>query len=613
MSPCDRAHFLKIGVKNETASRHLTSVSSPATLCPVMPISRTHRPRFFADVTGQKHITETLRKEIISGVIGHALLFSGPRGVGKTTTARIFAKALLNPTTDQGEPPAESDVSKEIDQGSCIDLIELDAASHTGVENVREAIIDHVRFAPARWGKKVYIIDECHMLSTSAWNALLKTLEEPPSYAYFILATTELHKVPETIVSRCQRFEFHRIAPVELADRVRTLAAAEGIRIDEAVVNTIVHASDGCVRDAESLLDQLASLGTEQITQEIASLVLPTSRIPIAVKIVESCLKRDVGNSLAVVREVLEGGIQPMDIINDLLVVSRSLIRCEDSAERDRLSQGDEGDQAIVRLRGSMTLAELGSLSLLLIERRRDAKTGTDPQFVLELVILALAGELLQPSSTNGTNSSVMTESPQAKPMARTAVRSADAPPPISATSIPMDSKKEQAKTNEYQIEQKHERVSERIQTETTKEVAVPVVSSTPVTPVTPNAGTVEPKIDVNDLRILWNTIIREVEKENRSIPFILKVAKPMSTDGRKITLAFSYDFHREKILDDLKIKGIVERSIAQVLKVDYVIVDGVVISGKSDSSVSSSVSDIVSKVLDTFGGEIVSTAEPAE
>src|SRR5690349_18398249 len=173
-----------------------------------MSLSRRYRPQTFADITDQQPIKETLRKEVETGKIAHAYLFSGPRGVGKTTTARIFAKALNCLKNKSGEPCNECAMCTDANEGRLIDLIEMDAASHTGVDNIREAIVEHVRFQPARAAHKVYILDEAHMLSTAAWNALLKTLEEPPSYAVFLLATTEKHKVPATIVSRCQQFDF---------------------------------------------------------------------------------------------------------------------------------------------------------------------------------------------------------------------------------------------------------------------------------------------------------------------------------------------------------------------------------------------------------------------
>jgi DNA polymerase III subunit gamma/tau len=561
-----------------------------------MPISRTHRPRYFKDVTGQGHITETLRKEVASGILGHAFLFSGPRGVGKTTTARIFAKALLNEKTDDGEPPCDGEASREIDAGTCIDFIELDAASHTGVENVREAIIEHVRFAPSRWKRKVYIIDECHMLSTSAWNALLKTLEEPPPYAFFILATTELHKVPGTIISRCQRFEFHRIASEALAERVRLLAKEEGIAIDEDVVRSIARASDGCVRDAESLLDQLASLGESTITSVVASLVLPTSRIPESASLIETCITRNVGASLASLRRLVENGIPPLDILNDLLAIVRGLIACEDPAESARIAAGDEDDLAISRLIGRIDRDELGRLALLLIERRRDAKGGTDPEFALELAVLAFAGSLLRPQPSS---SSVPRTNPPPAPV----------PTPPVPHGVASGGVREPLKTNGSTPALTAIKSDHASGTHDDPAAASPSPDSSthnsPSVSVGAPAAASPLRIDLNDLRILWNTVIREVEKENHSIPFILKITRPIEAEGERITLAFAYDFHKEKIIDDLKIKLIVERAIASVLKCDRILIEGRVTGQESESSAPGP-RDIVAKVLETFGGEIV-------
>ncbi len=217
-------------------------------------LSRKHRPKKFADITGQSHVTETLRKEVASGILGHAFLFSGPRGVGKTTAARILAHALNCEKPEDGEPCGNCAWCTSVREFTSLDIIELDAATHTGIDAVRESIIENVRFSPSMGKRKIYILDEVHMFSTSSWNALLKTLEEPPAYAFFILATTEWHKVPATIISRCQRFEFKRIPADALEARLQFLAKQEGWDVSDDVIQLIVSRADGCARDAETLL-----------------------------------------------------------------------------------------------------------------------------------------------------------------------------------------------------------------------------------------------------------------------------------------------------------------------------------------------------------------------
>lgn len=235
---------------------------------------RKYRPKVFADVYGQDHVTSTLKNEIKAGRISHAYLFTGSRGTGKTTCAKILAKAVNCAHSADGEPCNECEVCKGLDAGTIYDVVEIDAASNNGVDNIRD-LREEVNYTPSRGKYRVYIIDEVHMLSTGAFNALLKTLEEPPAHVIFILATTEVHKLPATILSRCQRFDFKRIQPETMAVRLKEVAAAEGMTLSDDAAVLIARIADGALRDGLSILDQCAGRSrqiTEALVSEVAGL-----------------------------------------------------------------------------------------------------------------------------------------------------------------------------------------------------------------------------------------------------------------------------------------------------------------------------------------------------
>ena len=221
---------------------------------------RKWRPQTFADVIGQQHVTDTLRAQLQSGRLSHAYLFTGTRGTGKTTCAKILARAVNCEHPVNGDPCNECAACRGILDGSVLDVTEIDAASNNGVDNIRD-LRDETRYTPAQVKKRVFIIDEVHMLSIGAFNALLKTLEEPPEHVLFILATTELHKVPATILSRCQRFDFRRIGAEDIARRLLDVAAGEGIELTEGAARLIARLADGAMRDALSMLDRAAAAG----------------------------------------------------------------------------------------------------------------------------------------------------------------------------------------------------------------------------------------------------------------------------------------------------------------------------------------------------------------
>lgn len=289
---------------------------------------RKYRPQVFGDITGQEHIIQTLCAQISRGNSAHAYLFSGTRGTGKTTTARVFAKALNCSTRTEGqaEPCGLCVSCTEITAGRSIDVIELDAATHTGVDTVREHIVEHARTLPTRDRYKIFIIDEVHMLSTSAFNALLKTLEEPPAHVVYILATTELHKIPATVSSRCQRFLFRPLAPARMMEKLRRIAAAEFVVVDDTVLGRIISASGGAMRDAESLLGQLMAMDSSHITDAHADVLLSPRHTHECVHIIEALAAAQPAQALALLDELFERGVDVAQLHDECIAHAHELL-----------------------------------------------------------------------------------------------------------------------------------------------------------------------------------------------------------------------------------------------------------------------------------------------
>jgi len=505
---------------------------------------RKYRPQTFADVTGQNHLRVTLENELRTGSVAHAYLLNGPRGVGKTTVARIFAKALNCVDRKKGasEPCNRCAACEEQTAGRSLDVIEIDAASNTGVDHVRENIIEHVRFAPVARAYKVFIIDEVHMLSTAAWNALLKTLEEPPAHAVFIMATTELHKVPSTILSRCQRFDFRRIPVAEMAARLKHLAVGEGVTVDDAVLEGIARQSDGCLRDAESLLEQVLALGEKRIGEDEAALVLPRSNRALVAEFLSAIARRSGADSIALVNRLVEEGVDLQQFALEAIESLRALLLRKLGA-----AVPAEETDATARL----GVAHLIRLIESLIAARAELKTTPIPQLPLELVAAAHCGDAPL----------VHAATPAPAPAAPPAP--VHPPPPKKGNEVP-----------------------ER------EAAGKPKTKAKPLT---------EANVPLETLALRWDELCAAVQDENPSLPFLLRIAKPLRYEDGALIIGVQYKMHAEK-LNGERNRMSIERGLTGLfegatipVRVEIAVEDG---SAASEPPVSS--------LLKEFGGTVV-------
>ncbi len=355
---------------------------------------RKYRPQTFDEVVGQAHIKKILSQEIKRGEVGHAFLFMGPRGVGKTTLARILAKSLncLNRKDGEFEPCNTCTNCKAIDQNRDLDIIEIDAASHTGVDNVRENIISVSKIASGPKKNKVFIIDEVHMLSTSAFNALLKTLEEPPKNVFFVLATTEVHKVPQTIISRCQRFDFKKIGFNEMLGRLNKIINSEKVKVDDEVLKTIAYNSEGCLRDAESLLTQVLSLDEKEITKEKAEIVLPTSDINLVFSLVEYLLEKNSKEAIKLINESINGGVDLSRLIQNLMELYRKILLIKINPELNEFTKefDEKNREKIFSFTEKLDEEKIFKTMDVLNKRLIEVKSSKIPQLPMELAVVEI-------------------------------------------------------------------------------------------------------------------------------------------------------------------------------------------------------------------------------
>jgi len=504
-------------------------------------IYRKYRPQNWSDLTGQNHIKVTLQNEIASGKLAHAFIFTGPRGIGKTTTARLLAKSLNCEQRKEGEsePCNVCDSCTELVGGQDLDILEIDAASHTGVDHVRENIIANARFTPVKRKYKVFIIDEVHMLSISAFNALLKILEEPPAHAIFILATTEIHKVPATIISRCQRFDFKKINSKDLIKRLAYIGQEEGVKINKEVLSEISRFSEGCLRDAESLLGQVLSLGEKEVTADEASLIIPATNQISVLELLRFLVLKDVNQSIALINELAEEGVDLLKFTDDLIESLRKIIlnKVSGSLKEYAFELDQESENAIIDLSQKFTEKELLLLINIFSSKKNEIKTAVIAQLPLEIAVI----EYCQNNQDN----------------------SDDSPNQDEKTELSDDNKKSESEKNDPPNAEDPEKISKA------ESVSNDTLKTCKIESETKKKKNVNLKIE--EIKNKWHQFIVKMQEENASLVFILKVSEPLDLNGNVLNLGLKYDFHQQR-LNQSKVKETFEENLTQFFNQELVL-----------------------------------------
>lgn len=502
--------------------------------------ARKWRPMVFDDVIGQTHVSDTLRNALAQNRLAHAFIFSGTRGCGKTTTARILARAVncLNPKNF--EPCNECEVCKEIVDGRSLDVIEIDGASNRGVEEIRN-LRESVRYAPSRGKKKVYIIDEVHMLTKEAFNALLKTLEEPPSHVLFIFATTELHKVPATILSRCQRYDFRRIGLEEIVGRLKFIAGEEKITIDDDSLLIIAKKGDGSMRDAQSIFDQVISFCGTTIVGKQVSDALNLVDQDLFFKVSDVLRSKDTKSALDLVKEVINSGYDIKEFVSGLAEHFRNMLVVKTTGTTNLIEESEIHRKRYLSDSSSLSLQDILRILKVTSDTENSIRYSAQPRFKLEVMMVQLTkmeqsvniDELLsqiddlkkklrsdiKPSLSSKTYDSFETQKTViAKPVT-------NVEPSVSVPAKPKISVVQESQPR-YTFVAPAKNIEEEPKIET---------------PALQNIS----NVSLSDVQQKWSAIVDEMRKKKISVGTILGETSPSEIINGTLQIACGDDFHR--------------------------------------------------------------------
>ena len=565
--------------------------------------ARKWRPRKFDEVVAQDHITTTLKNAILSARIAQCYLLCGPRGVGKTTTARILAKAL-NCSDRQGADPCDACEScQSIVTGTSMNVLEIDGASNNSVEDIRE-LREVVRYAATEGAYKIYIIDEVHMLSTAAFNALLKTLEEPPAHVVFIFATTEVQTVPDTILSRCQRFNFRRITAGQIAAHLRVIADVEDILADDRALFLLANRADGALRDAESLFDQVVSMNAEGISADVVEQVLGLVDRSIYFEVMDAIVEADPARVIDALDRAVEAGAEVEEFTHGLVELLRCILLAKVQESAAKLDVAEEDKVNYETLGAAFATEDVMRMLQVLMDLEGELKRSMSPRFRLELALVRFAlmgravdvGELLM--RIKALEEGTVTHS------------ATGTKPPASSSTRPMTTSTQESRPSVRSIPPAPSKVDNVLKrpeiVESSSSVPSPTAEKTAPSVDSPSQSS----LSFEQLSARWDELIDAVRAVQPALALFLKEASLLALEGKSIKLGFVSDdrFPMAQVVKNREsIEVICAERLGDVLRLNCVVVDGGKKEvGEKKNTKMSEGDPTVKSILDTFDGELV-------
>ncbi|MGG3626564.1 DNA polymerase III subunit gamma/tau [Bacillus gobiensis] len=483
---------------------------------------RVFRPQIFEDVVGQEHITKTLQNALLQKKFSHAYLFSGPRGTGKTSAAKIFAKAVNCERAPVGEPCNECSSCLGITNGSIQDVIEIDAASNNGVDEIRD-IRDKVKFAPSSVTYKVYIIDEVHMLSIGAFNALLKTLEEPPEHCLFILATTEPHKIPLTIISRCQRFDFKRITTEAISGRMQRIVHEEQLSVEDGALEIIASAADGGMRDALSLLDQAISYSNDMLTVDDALLITGSVSQSHIGNLTRFLYEQNVSEALKTLNELLQQGKDPSKLAEDMIFYFRDMLLYQSAPDLEGVLEKVKVDEAFNELSERIPSRQLYEMIEVLNSSHQEMKWTNHPRVFFEVAVVKICQSASQEPANNQELKTLINKVNQLENELKR-LKSSGIPASLGDQQKKEAPRQQRSKKNSFKspVGRIHEILKEATRN------------------------------DLEKIKKVWGELLAELNKQNkRSHAALLKDTEPAAASTSAFVLKFTYEIHCQMVAEN--------------------------------------------------------------